>query len=78
MRKARAQAAEKTKAEPSKWAKLFAERNPDPPTKARWESMGNFLRPPMIQPFECRNVRIEGISSRIRRSGRSTRCTATT
>lgn len=24
--------------------------------------MGNFLRPPMIQPFECRNVRIEGVS----------------
>ncbi|MBN1505633.1 MAG: glycoside hydrolase family 28 protein [Sedimentisphaerales bacterium] len=64
MRKARAQAAEKTKAEPSKWAKLFAEENPDPPTKARWESMGNFLRPPMIQPFECRNVRIEGVSLR--------------
>jgi len=64
MRKARAQAAEKTKAEPSKWAKLFAEKNPDSPTKGRWEQMGNFLRPPMIQPFECRNVRIEGVSLR--------------
>ena len=28
----------------------------------RWEQMGCFLRPPMIQPVECRNVRIEGIS----------------
>jgi len=62
MRKVRAQAAEKTKAEPSKWAKLFAENNGDAPTKGRWEQMGNFLRPPMIQPFECRNVRIEGVS----------------
>ncbi len=63
MRKARTEAADK-KAEPSKWAKLFAEKNPDPPTKTRWEQMGNFLRPPMIQPFECRNVRIEGVSLR--------------
>ncbi len=61
MRKARAEAADK-KGEPSKWAKMFAEKNPDSPTKARWEQMGNFLRPPMIQPFECRNVRIEGVS----------------
>ena len=30
--------------------------------RGRWEPVGNFLRPPMIQPFECRNVRIEGIS----------------
>lgn len=62
MRKVRTPAADKTKAEPSKWAKLFAESNPDSPLKARWEAMGNFLRPPMIQPFECRNVRIEGVS----------------
>jgi len=61
MRKARAEAANK-KAEPSKWAKMFVEKNPDSPTKGRWEQMGNFLRPPMIQPFECRNVRIEGVS----------------
>jgi polygalacturonase len=57
MRKARSKGAT-----PTKWAKLFVEKNPNPPTKARWESMGNFLRPPMIQFFECRNVRIEGVS----------------
>jgi hypothetical protein len=49
-------------AEPSKWSKLFAEANPDSPLKGRYAAMGNFLRPPMIQPFECRNVRIEGVS----------------
>ncbi len=49
-------------AEPSKWSKLFAEKNAASYLKERWEPMGDFLRPPMIQPFECRNVRIEGIS----------------
>lgn len=62
MRKARGQAAEKTKAEPSRWFKLFAGNNAGSPSKGRWEQIGNFLRPPMIQPFECRNVRIEGVS----------------
>jgi len=57
MRKAR------TKTEPvSKWSKLFAENNQNVASRGRWEQMGNFLRPPMIQPVECRNVRIEGIS----------------
>ena len=42
----------------------FAEKNQNVPSRGRWEQMGNFLRPPMIQPFECRNVRIEGISLR--------------
>jgi polygalacturonase len=46
----------------SKWSQLFADKNQDVPSRGRWEQMGNFLRPPMIQPFECRNVRIEGIS----------------
>jgi polygalacturonase len=62
MRKLKAQAAEKAKTEPSKWSKLFAENNANSVSKGRWEQMGNFLRPPMIQPFECRNVRIEGVS----------------
>jgi polygalacturonase len=49
--------------EPSKWSKLFAEKNAGSPMlKERWEPFGCFLRPPMIQPVECRNVRIEGIS----------------
>ncbi|MCL5282739.1 MAG: glycoside hydrolase family 28 protein [Planctomycetes bacterium] len=46
----------------SKGSKLFAAQNENVPSRGRWEQMGNFLRPPMIQPFECRNVRIEGIS----------------
>jgi polygalacturonase len=57
MRKARG----KTES-PSAWSKLFTENNQAAPTKARWEALGNFLRPPMIQLFECRNVRIEGVS----------------
>ncbi|MCX5643191.1 MAG: glycoside hydrolase family 28 protein [Phycisphaerae bacterium] len=61
MRQARSAAAKRNGTEaPSKWAKLFAENNPA--AGGRWEAGGNFLRPPMIQPFECRNVRIEGIS----------------
>jgi polygalacturonase len=48
----------------SKWSKLFGEKNQNVVSRGRWEQMGNFLRPPMIQPFECRNVRIEGISLR--------------
>jgi hypothetical protein len=61
MRKAR-QSGGQGAAEPSKWSKLFGQANPDSPLKARYAAMGNFLRPPMIQPFECRNVRIEGVS----------------
>jgi hypothetical protein len=64
MRKMRRPAGDSAAREPSKWSKLFAEANPDSPLKARYEAMGNFLRPPMIQPFECRNVRIEGVSLR--------------
>ena len=48
--------------EPSKWSRLFAEKNAGNALMERWESFGCFLRPPMIQPVECRNVRIEGIS----------------
>lgn len=47
---------------PVKWAKLFAEKNAGSTMMERWESFGCFLRPPMIQPVECRNVRIEGVS----------------
>jgi hypothetical protein len=62
-RKIRAELAKKGKVEPSsKWSQMFAEQNRDVPSRGRWEQMGNFLRPPMIQPFECRNVRIEGVS----------------
>jgi hypothetical protein len=46
----------------SKWAKRFGELNANVVSRGRWEQMGNFLRPPMIQPFECRNVRLEGVS----------------
>jgi polygalacturonase len=62
-RKIRAESAKNGKVElSSKWAKLFGEKNQNVVSRGRWEQMGNFLRPPMIQPFECRNVRIEGIS----------------
>jgi polygalacturonase len=62
-RKIRDEFAKKGKVESSsKWSKLFAESNQNVASRGRWEQMGNFLRPPMIQPFECRNVRIDGIS----------------
>jgi len=61
-RKLRAEFQAKKIEEPSKWSKLFVEKNADSPNLGRWEPMGYFLRPPMIQPFECRNVRIEGVS----------------
>jgi polygalacturonase len=61
-RKLRAEFQEKKIGEPSKWSKLFVEKNAGSPNLGRWEPMGYFLRPPMIQPVECRNVRIEGIS----------------
>jgi len=62
-RKLRAEFQQKNKiAELPRWSKLFAEKNAGSLALGRWEQMGYFLRPPMIQPFECRNVRIEGIS----------------
>src|SRR4030042_1474562 len=62
-RQLRDEIAKKGKIEsPSKWSKLFAESNQGSVSRGRWEQMGNFLRPPMIQPVECRNVRIEGVS----------------
>jgi polygalacturonase len=61
-RKLRAAFQAKKTGEPSTWSKLFLEKNAGSPGLGRWEQMGYFLRPPMIQPFECRNVRIEGVS----------------
>ena len=59
-RKIRDEFSKKGKVESSsKWSTLFGEKNQDVPSRGRWEQMGNFLRPPMIQPFECRNVRID-------------------
>jgi hypothetical protein len=53
----------------SKWARLFTEKNENVVSRGRWEQMGNFLRPPMIQPVECRNVRVSNIvMSNIRRT----------
>ena len=61
MRKARSEAANKGKSDSvPAWFKQFAEANQA--AQGRWEPVGNFLRPPLIQPFECRNVRIEGVS----------------
>ena len=58
----KAELQEKKKIETLKWSKLFAEKKPARWNLGRWEQIGNFLRPPMIQPVECRNVRIEGVS----------------
>ena len=49
------------------WQKQFVEKNKNTPPWDFWENKrGNmpapFLRPPMIQPVDCKNVLIEGIS----------------
>ncbi len=44
-----------------KYTSMFAEKNADAVGKAHFDRAGNFLRPPMIQPVECRRVRIEGV-----------------
>jgi len=62
-RKLRAEFQQKKKIEElPKWSRLFAEKNAGSLAMGRWEQMGYFLRPPMIQPVECHNVRIEGVS----------------
>ncbi|MBN1362460.1 MAG: glycoside hydrolase family 28 protein [Sedimentisphaerales bacterium] len=44
-----------------KYTTMFAEKNADAVGKDYFARAGNFLRPPMIQPVECRRVRIEGV-----------------
>ncbi len=46
-----------------KWDKIFDENNPGLITDNEYiKKMGRFLRPPMLMPYECTNVRIEGIT----------------
>ncbi len=47
----------------SEWESLFYEQNKELIHKnAYLQKMGNFLRPPLLMPYECTNVRIEGVS----------------
>lgn len=44
-----------------KYTAMFAEKNAEAVGKDYMAQKGNFLRPPMIQPVDCRRVRIEGV-----------------
>ncbi|MCU4158026.1 glycoside hydrolase family 28 protein [Carboxylicivirga sp. A043] len=47
----------------SKWEQEFYNNNKELIEKnAYLQKMGNFLRPPLFMPYECENVRIEGVS----------------
>ncbi|WPR77458.1 glycoside hydrolase family 28 protein [Algoriphagus sp. NG3] len=48
----------------NKYQKMWDELNPDLETAPYYQgTMGmKFFRPPLIQPFECKNIRIEGIT----------------
>lgn len=47
----------------SKWEKLFYENNKELIQKnAYLQKIGNFLRPPLFMPYQCNNVRVEGVS----------------
>jgi len=45
----------------AKYVEMFKEKNKDALGYAYFGEKGWFLRPPMIQPVECRRVRIEGV-----------------
>jgi polygalacturonase len=48
---------------PSKWQEIFKKENADLLAKnAYLRARNNFLRPPMITTYECKNVLIEGVS----------------
>lgn len=47
----------------SKWEKVFQESNKELiKNNAYIQKMGNFLRPTLFMPYECSNVRIEGVT----------------
>ncbi|MCU4177261.1 glycoside hydrolase family 28 protein [Carboxylicivirga sp. N1Y90] len=47
----------------SKWEQLFFDHNKALIEKnAYLQKMGNFLRPPLFMPYNCENVRIEGLT----------------
>jgi polygalacturonase len=54
----------KSIANENKWQKLWSEQNPDIKVMEYYENTIKlkFFRPPFIQPFKCKNVRIEGIT----------------
>jgi len=43
------------------WIKMFDEKNQDALGMRYFKRRNSFLRPPMIQPVDCRHVRIEGV-----------------
>ncbi len=47
----------------SKWEQLFYKNNKELIEKNEYlQKIGNFLRPPLFMPYECNNVRIEGVT----------------
>ncbi len=47
----------------SKWEKIFNENNQDVIKNNSYiQKMGSFLRPPLLMPYECTNVRVEGVT----------------
>lgn len=47
----------------SKWQEIFAKENAELLAKNPYiKAKKNFLRPPMVTTYECKNVRIEGVS----------------
>lgn len=50
-------------AAPDKWQQEFARLNPHPMVSANYHTLERgFLRPPFIQPYNCTNVLIEGVT----------------
>jgi polygalacturonase len=48
---------------PSKWQEIFQKENTDLLAKNAYiRAKNNFLRPPMVTTYECKNVLIEGVS----------------
>jgi polygalacturonase len=48
---------------PSKWQEIFQKENADLLAKNAYiRAKNNFLRPPMVTTYECKNVLIEGVS----------------
>nr|WP_321411100.1 glycoside hydrolase family 28 protein [uncultured Carboxylicivirga sp.] len=47
----------------TKWEKIFAEENDSLLKHNQYiQKMGRFLRPPLFMPYECKNVRVEGLT----------------
>ncbi|MDA3854418.1 MAG: glycosyl hydrolase family 28-related protein, partial [Bacteroidales bacterium] len=47
----------------SEWEKIFYENNKELVDKTPYlKKIGNFLRPPLFMPYECTNIRVEGVT----------------